>query len=64
MVQQFEKDSHKIYWGDALVVLAQEIPDASIDLLFADPPYNIGKNFNGRKEQWASEQEYLEWCYQ
>jgi len=24
------------------------LPEKSIDLLFADPPYNLGKSFNGR----------------
>ncbi len=60
----FEKDGRKIIHGDAVEVLSTSIPDASIDLIFADPPYNIGKNFNGRKDQWASEQDYLDWCYQ
>lgn len=63
-MQIFEKDGHKIIQGDALQALAQEIPDESIDLLFADPPYNIGKSFNGTKEKWASEEEYLAWSYQ
>lgn len=64
MTQVFEKDNHKIIWGDALEALSKEIPNSSIDLIFADPPYNIGKDFNGRKDKWASENEYLEWCYQ
>ena len=64
MTQVFEKDNHRIIWGDALEVLSKEIPNNSIDLIFADPPYNIGKDFNGRKDKWASENEYLEWCYQ
>jgi site-specific DNA-methyltransferase (adenine-specific) len=64
MTQVFEKGDHKIYRGDALEVLSQEIRDNSIDLIFADPPYNIGKDFNGRKDRWSSDSEYLEWCYQ
>ncbi|GAB4149521.1 MAG: adenine-specific DNA-methyltransferase [Candidatus Promineifilaceae bacterium] len=63
MAQAFEKDGHKIYWGDALQILSDDIPDASVDLIFADPPYNIGKDFNGRKERWASDDAYREWCY-
>lgn len=63
MVQQFEKNGQQIYWGDAIEVLTNEIMDSSVDLIFADPPYNIGKDFNGRKDQWNSEREYLEWCY-
>jgi len=33
-------------------------------LIFADPPYNIGKNFNGTKDKWESDKDYLEWSYQ
>jgi len=61
--QIFEKDGHKVILGDALEVLTTLIPDESIDLIFADPPYNIGKDFNGRKDKWPSEEEYIEWCY-
>ncbi len=63
MVQAFEKDGHTVLWGDALEALAQ-IPDSSIDLIFADPPYNIGKDFNGTKDRWNSDSEYRKWCYQ
>ena len=63
MTRVFEKEGHKIYWGNALQILADEIPDTSIDLFFADPPYNIGKDFNGRKDRWGSDGEYREWCY-
>jgi site-specific DNA-methyltransferase (adenine-specific) len=60
----FEKNGHAIIWGDAIEALTTEIPDCSVDLVFADPPYNIGKNFNGRKDRWPSDEEYLSWCYQ
>lgn len=56
-------DKHKIIHGDALEALAS-LPGSSIDLIFADPPYNIGKNFNGHKDKWATEEDYLNWCYQ
>ena len=59
----FEKNGHAIIWGDTLDALATEIPDSSVDLVFADPPYNIGKNFNGRKDRWPSDESYLSWCY-
>jgi site-specific DNA-methyltransferase (adenine-specific) len=64
MVVSFEKDNHTIWWGDAIDVMRTKIPDNSIDLIFADPPYNIGKDFNGRKDKWKSDEEYLQWCYQ
>jgi len=56
-------EDHTVVWGDCLEVLASRIEDASVDLVFCDPPYNIGKNFNGRKDRWESEESYLEWCY-
>lgn len=55
-------DKHKIIHGDALKVL-KELPDNIVDLIFVDPPYNIGKNFNGQKDKWATEDDYLNWCY-
>lgn len=55
--------SHKLIYGDALEVLQNSIKDNSVDLIFADPPYNIGKNFNGNIEKWKSDEAYLDWCY-
>lgn len=59
----FGTDSCKIVHGDALEALKKYVPDGSVDLIFADPPYNIGKNFSGTIEKWKSEADYLEWCY-
>lgn len=59
----FEIDDHKLILGDVLEVLGSKIPDNSIDLIFADPPYNIGKDFNGFKDKWEFENDYLEWSY-
>ncbi|PKM92126.1 MAG: adenine-specific DNA-methyltransferase [Euryarchaeota archaeon HGW-Euryarchaeota-1] len=53
---------HKIIVGDTIVAL-DTIDNGSIDLIFADPPYNIGKNFNGYKDKWDKDEEYLNWCY-
>jgi site-specific DNA-methyltransferase (adenine-specific)/adenine-specific DNA-methyltransferase len=58
----FENTAHKIIHGDSLEVLSS-MPSESIELIFADPPYNIGKDFDGLKENWRQE-DFLEWCYQ
>lgn len=64
MIEKFgDIQQHLIIKGDAIEALRSEIPDGSVDLLFADPPYNIGKNFNGLKDKWPSPESYLEWCY-
>ena len=59
----FSSSSAKIYWGDSIDVLQNHIPDSSIDLIFADPPYNIGKQFNNTFDRWPSDEKYAEWCY-
>lgn len=53
---------HKIIHGDVLQSLAS-LEDESVDLIFADPPYNIGKDFDGLVENW-DEDEFLKWCYE
>jgi site-specific DNA-methyltransferase (adenine-specific) len=59
----FGSDKHKIIYADALEAL-KTLKDNSVNLIFADPPYNIGKNFNGKIEKWDTEESYLEWCYE
>jgi site-specific DNA-methyltransferase (adenine-specific) len=59
----FGNNWHKIIHGDVLEGLST-LPDNSVDLIFADPPYNIGKNFNGHKDKWAKDEDYLSWCYE
>jgi site-specific DNA-methyltransferase (adenine-specific) len=39
-----------------------EVQDGTVDLLFADPPYNIGKSFGAFRDKWPSDQEYADWC--
>lgn len=52
----------QIFHADVLEAL-ELIPDNSVNLIFADPPYNIGKDFAGCKDKWRSDEDYLEWCY-
>lgn len=52
-----------VYHGDCLSILAG-LEDETIDLVFADPPYNIGKQFGDFSDYWASEEAYTEWCFQ
>lgn len=62
-IESHGNDHQQIFHGDALEVLSQ-IPDESVDLIFVDPPYNIGKDFAGRKDKWKTDEDYLNWCYQ
>ena len=52
--------SQKIIRGDAIEILRQ-ISRARIDLLFADPPYNLTKKFGKEKFSSRSSDEYEVW---
>lgn len=47
--------------GDSLSVLRQ-IKSGSVNLIFADAPYNIGKDFGNNSDRWDSVSDYVEWC--
>jgi len=63
LIEKFEGEDTTVIYGDCLDALAV-VPDESIDLIFADPPYNIGKRFSEFKDSWPSDKAYAEWCYQ
>lgn len=46
--------------GDALEVLRQ-YPDESVDLVFADPPYNLDKAYTTYDDE-KDKEAYLNWC--
>ena len=53
---------NRIIQGDA-VKLLKELPDQSSELIIADPPYNIGKDF-GINQNFESVTVWREWCQQ
>jgi adenine-specific DNA-methyltransferase len=59
---KYSNQSTTIYHGECVQIL-ESLPDESIDLIFADPPYNIGKVFIDFKDSWKSDKDYAEWCY-
>lgn len=54
----------RIYHGDCIEILNNQIDDESVNLIFADPPYNIGKSFGEFKDKWPSDDAYADWCFQ
>ena len=54
----------QVILGNAVEILETQVADSSVDLIFVDPPYNIGKNFGGFHDKWPSDREHAEWCYQ
>lgn len=53
---------NNVIQGDCLELL-KTVPDNSIDMTFADPPFNLKKGYNSYKDRLAL-QEYLDWCEQ
>lgn len=47
--------------GDSLSVL-KKMKDKSVQLIFADAPYNIGKDFGNNSDKWESVYSYIDWC--
>ena len=50
----------QLFCQDVLTALPL-LPEQSVDLMFADPPYNLTKSFNDRKFRKTSLDEYSEW---
>lgn len=63
MFEHYENAGHIVFHGDAFDILSDKIASESVDLIFIDPPYNIGKKFAGFHDKWESEQEYIKWAY-
>lgn len=53
--------ANQIFLGDCLENL-KKLPSNSVDLIFADPPYNIGKKFGENNGDKLAKEEYIEWC--
>jgi adenine-specific DNA-methyltransferase len=57
-MEKHENNNHIIYHGESINILKNEIPTESVDLVFIDPPYNIGKKFSNFHDKWLSDTEY------
>jgi hypothetical protein len=51
-----------LFDGDALAILPS-IAAESVDTIFADPPFNIGKKYGSIVNDRRAEHDYLRWCY-
>lgn len=63
MFERYSDAEHTIFHGDALKILSTEIASGSVDIVFIDPPYNIGKKFANFYDKWESDKEYVKWAY-
>ncbi|WP_239693178.1 DNA methyltransferase [Bacillus haynesii] len=50
----------KLYQDDCLSII-QNIPENSVDLIFADPPFNLNKVYESNINDKLTKEEYLQW---
>lgn len=51
----------ELFEGDCLKVMSQ-VPDATVDLAFADSPFNLGKAYSSKIDDSLAEPDYVSWC--
>jgi len=63
--EEFQFGNDKIFIGDCIDIMSSWItdPEARFDLIFADPPYNLEKDY-GKLDDNLKDQEYISWCDQ
>jgi site-specific DNA-methyltransferase (adenine-specific) len=50
-----------LFGGDCLEILPA-LRSASVDTIFADPPFNLGKRYGRKTDDNLPREEYLDWC--
>lgn len=58
----FTTKSGTLYNADCIQVM-QSIKDNSVDMVFADPPFNLSKTYDKGIDDNLTTSKYLSWCY-
>lgn len=61
MIPTLKTSLGNLFQGDCLKVM-RTIEAESIDLAFADPPFNLGKKYSSNIDDDLAHHEYLSWC--
>ena len=61
MIPIFSTALGAMFEGDCLEVLGQ-VETESVDLAFADPPFNLGKKYSSKINDALGDTEYIQWC--
>lgn len=59
---KYENSDDSLIVNEDTLKTLKLIKDNSVDLIFADPPYNIGKDFGNDSDNWNDFDEYINWC--
>ena len=61
MIPVIQTPNGQLFQTDCLAFL-KEIESETVDLAFADPPFNLGKDYTSKIDDSLAEHEYLAWC--
>lgn len=61
--EYMKNDNAVVILGDCIQVM-ETMEEKSVDLIFADPPYNLKKDFGNKSDDWKDREKYFQWCYQ
>lgn len=61
MIPIYETSLGSLYQDDCLTVL-RSLESETVDLAFADPPFNLGKEYTSKINDSLATEEYLAWC--
>jgi site-specific DNA-methyltransferase (adenine-specific) len=59
----FTTELGTLYQGDCLELLPH-VGDATVDTVFADPPFNLGKDYGAEVDDQRDATDYVTWCRQ
>lgn len=62
MKPKYSTDLGSVYQADCIEFL-KTVPSESVDLAFADPPFNLGKDYSSKINDARPDDEYLTWCH-
>jgi site-specific DNA-methyltransferase (adenine-specific) len=60
LVNVYQSDYGILYQGDCLNFL-NSLPDTCVDLIFADPPFNLGKDYGKNVNDLRQSEDYIKW---
>lgn len=63
ILEEYNIGSGILYRGDCIDVM-RKMNSESVDLIFADPPFNLGKQYRSEIDDYISEEEYIKWTEQ
>jgi site-specific DNA-methyltransferase (adenine-specific) len=63
-IEPFHTTALGALFGTDCMTLLPHIRDKTVDTVFADPPFNLAKEYGKSTDDNLPDQDYIEWCYE